>query len=84
MPDNNEIIESACEKNRIAYTTRQKALYDYNEQMSENYDRGHADGFTKGKAEMLTVAQQAAKDINLTEEQIQELIRRMSGGNNHN
>lgn len=67
-------VISQDEQKRLEYTARMTALYDYNTQMEESYDRG--------KAEMLTAAQQAAQDMNLTEAQIQELIRRMSGNNN--
>lgn len=68
-----EII-SQDEQKRLAYTARMTALYDYNTRMEENYNRG--------KAQMLTAAQKAAQDMNLSEEQIQELLRRMSENSN--
>lgn len=79
----NQYLESALdtlkvisqdEQKRLAYTARMTALYDYNTRMEENYNRG--------KAQMLTAAQKAAQDMNLSEEQIQELLRRMSENNN--
>ena len=42
-----EII-SQDEQKRLEYTARQKAIYDYNTLMEENYNRGHEDGETKG------------------------------------
>ncbi len=56
----NQYLESALkrlevisqdEQKRLDYTARQKALYDYNTYMEENYDRGYDDGRTKGKNE---------------------------------
>ena len=38
-----EII-SQDEQKRLEYTARQKAIYDYNTLMEENYNRGHEDG----------------------------------------
>lgn len=55
-----EII-SQDEKKRLAYTARQKALYDFNEQMSENYERGRMEErnalITKLKAKGMTTEQ---------------------------
>ena len=42
-----EII-SQDEQKRIEYTARQKAIYDYNTLMEENYNRGEAVGIEKG------------------------------------
>ena len=66
-----EII-SQDEQKRIAYTARQKALYDFNEQMSENYDRGKSDA---------TAAFLSAMQSILSKEQIQEVLRKMSEQN---
>ena len=45
-----EVI-SQDEQKRIAYTTRQKALFDYNTLMEENWLRGKAEGRAEGRAE---------------------------------
>ncbi|MDE6658178.1 MAG: Rpn family recombination-promoting nuclease/putative transposase [Oscillospiraceae bacterium] len=59
----NEYLESALdtlniisqdEQKRLEYTARQKALYDYNTLMEENFDRGLAQGRAEGRAEMMT------------------------------
>lgn len=42
-----EII-SQDEQKRLEYTARQKAIYDYNTLMEENYNRGEAKGFERG------------------------------------
>ena len=39
------------EQKRLEYTARQKALYDYNTMMEENFDNGVVYGIAKGKAE---------------------------------
>lgn len=68
-----EII-SQDEQKRLEYTARQKTLYDYNEQMSENYDRGRADATN----EFLSAMQGL-----IPQDKIQEVLRRMSENNNH-
>ena len=45
-----EII-SQDEQKRLEYTARQKAIYDYNTLMEENWLRGKAEGRKEGKAE---------------------------------
>ena len=45
-----EVI-SQDEEKRLEYTARQKALYDHNTLMEENYTKGRAEGFSEGKAE---------------------------------
>ena len=56
----NQYLESALkrlevisqdEQKRLEYTARQKALYDYNTYMEENYDRGYDDGRTQAQIE---------------------------------
>ena len=42
-----EII-SQDEQKRLEYTARQKAIYDYNTLIEENYNRGEATGIKKG------------------------------------
>jgi len=39
------------EQKRLEYTARQKALYDYNTMMEENFDNGVVWGMEKGIAE---------------------------------
>ena len=39
------------EQKRLEYTARQKALYDYNTMMEENFDNGVVLGMEKGIAE---------------------------------
>ncbi|MBR2176548.1 MAG: hypothetical protein IJ861_06365, partial [Clostridia bacterium] len=38
---------SADQQKRLEYTARQKALYDYNTYMEENYERGVEEGEAK-------------------------------------
>lgn len=40
---------SQDEQKRLEYTTRQKAIYDYNTLMEENYNRGEAKGIKKAE-----------------------------------
>ena len=48
--DTLEII-SQDEQKRLEYNARQKALWDYNTLMAENYIKGKAEGRAEGKAE---------------------------------
>ena len=59
-------IISQDEQKRLEYTARQKALYDYNQQMFENYERG------KAERESELIAKWKAKGM--TDEQIKELL----------
>ena len=43
-----EEVLNKDEQKRIEYTARQKAIYDYNTLMEENYNRGEAVGIEKG------------------------------------
>ena len=49
---------SEDEQKRLEYTARQKALYDYNELVYENfttgYEKGVSEGIVRGKAEGLS------------------------------
>ena len=47
-------IISQDEQKRLEYTARQKALYDYNELVHENYTSGYEKGIAEGKAEGIT------------------------------
>ena len=67
LAQGNQYLESALkrlevisqdEQKRLEYTARQKALYDYNTYMEENYDRGYDDGRAKGKQEGKTEGKQ--------------------------
>ena len=71
----NQYLESALdtlkvisqdEQKRLEYTARQKALYDFNEQMSENYNRGKIDRDSELIAKW--------KSKGMTDEQIRELL----------
>lgn len=75
----NEYLESALntlniisqdEQKRLEYTARQKALYDYNTLMEENYDRG----LVQGKAEKEFELMKKWKAKGMTDEQIKELL----------
>ena len=48
---------SADEQKRFEYTARQKALYDYNTLMEENYERGVEKGIEQGKQQGMEQAQ---------------------------
>lgn len=65
-------IISQDEQKRLEYTARQKALYDFNEQMSENYDRGKSDATNAFLSAMQGV---------LSKEQIQEVLRKIAEQN---
>ena len=43
--------DTTDEQKRLEYTARQKALYDYNTMMEENFDNGVVWGMEKGIAE---------------------------------
>ena len=47
-------IISQDEQKRLEYTARQKALYDYNELVHENYKKKKKKGIAEGKAEGIT------------------------------
>ena len=68
-----EII-SQDEQKRIEYTTRQKALYDYNTLMEERFE----DGFEKGMEQGITKKEneliEKMRRKGYTEEQIQDLL----------
>ncbi len=64
-----EII-SQDEQKRIAYTTRQKALFDYNTLMEENWLRGKAEGRIEERKSM--TERMRAKGY--SEKEIQELL----------
>ncbi len=56
---------------RIEYTSRQKALNDYNTFMAENYDRGLEVGRAEREAEIIA----SLKAYGMTDEQIREAIK---------
>ncbi len=64
---------------RIEYTSRQKAINDYNTFMAENYDRGleegRAEGRAEGKAEREAEIIASLKAYGMTDEQIREAIK---------
>lgn len=68
-----EII-SQNEQKRIAYTTRQKALFDYNTLMKENWLRGKAEGEAKGRAEEHRSMAERMKIMGYSEEEIKALL----------
>ena len=53
MQNSNGSLEeiSADQEKRLEYTARQKALYDYNTYMEENFERGVEQGRAEGRAE---------------------------------
>lgn len=63
-------IISQDEQKRLEYTARQKALYDYNQQMTENYERGIVYGESKKENELIV----KWKAKGMTDEQIKELL----------
>ena len=52
--DTLEII-SQDEQKRLEYNARQKALWDYNTLMAENYIKGKAEGRAEGRADLLAL-----------------------------
>ena len=68
-----EIISQDAQK-RIAYTTRQKALFDYNTLMEENWLRGKAEGMAEGKAEERKSMAEKMRAKGYSEKEIQELL----------
>ncbi|MBD5143978.1 MAG: Rpn family recombination-promoting nuclease/putative transposase [Ruminococcus sp.] len=87
----NEYLESALdtlniisqdEQKRLEYTARQKALYDYNTLMEENYEKGLAlglaqgrtEGKAEGKAEKEFELIKKWKAKGMTDEQIKKLL----------
>ncbi len=68
-----EVISQDTQK-RIAYTTRQKALFDYNTLMEENWLRGLAEGEAKGKAEERKSMAERMRAKGYSEKEIQELL----------
>ena len=63
---------SADQQKRLEYTARQKALYDYNTLMEENYERGIEEGVAKGIEKGIEQGKQQGK-----EETRAEYIQRM-------
>lgn len=68
-----EII-SQDEQKRIEYTTRQKAIYDYNTMMEENYQRGEAQGIAKGRIEERKILADKMRADGIDEEFIRKYI----------
>ena len=65
---------SEDEQKRLEYTARQKALYDYNTIVEENFERGLEQGIGKGieQKERELIEKWRAKGM--TDEQIRELL----------
>ena len=80
---------SANPEKRLAYTARQKALYDYNTLVEENYERGIEEGREQGieqaQTEMIiklykkgTPPEQIATDFDFTMEKVNSAIKTIS------
>ncbi len=67
--DTLEVI-SQDEQKRLEYNARQKALWDYNTLMAENYTKGMADGEASGIAKLLA----KMKAYGLSDSQIQAIL----------
>ena len=82
----NQYLESALkrlevisqdEQKRLEYTARQKALYDYNTYMEENYERGYGEGKAEEqKALSAKIAQMRADGVS------EEFIKKYFGNQN--
>ena len=68
-----EII-SQDEQKRLEYTARQKAIYDYNTLMEENWLRGKAEGKAEGRAEERKSLVEKMRAKGYSENQIAELL----------
>lgn len=72
-----EII-SQDEQKRLEYTARQKAIYDYNTLMEENWLRGKAEGKAEGKvdgkAERDKELTLKFKNMGMSDEEISRLL----------
>ena len=64
-----EII-SQDEQKRLEYTARQKALYDYNTIVEENFERGLEQGIEQKERELI----EKWRAKGMTDEQIRELL----------
>ncbi len=73
-----EII-SQDEQKRLEYTARQKAIYDYNTLMEENWLRGKAEGRAEGKAEGRAEERRAMAEKMRADGMDEELIRKYTG-----
>ena len=68
-----EII-SQDEQKRLEYTARQKALYDYNTIVEENFERGLEQGIGKGIKQKEAELIEKWRAKGMTDEQIRELL----------
>ena len=65
---------SADQQKRLEYTARQKALYDYNTLMEENYERGIEQGIQQGKSERDAELIQRMKSKGMSDEEIEQIV----------
>ena len=65
---------SANQQKRLAYTARQKALYDYNTLVEENYERGVDDGIQQGKLERDVELIQRMRAKGMSNEEIEQIL----------
>ena len=68
-----EII-SQDEQKRLEYTARQKAIYDYNTLIEENYNRGEATGIKKGIKQATSNIAEKMRAKGYSEQEIAELL----------
>ncbi|MDE5558484.1 MAG: Rpn family recombination-promoting nuclease/putative transposase [Ruminococcus sp.] len=68
-----EII-SQDEQKRLEYTARQKAIYDYNTLIEENYNRGEATGIKKGIKQATSSIAEKMRAKGYSEQEIAELL----------
>ena len=69
---------SADQQKRLEYTARQKALYDYNTLMEENYERGVEEGIEQGiqqgKSERDAELIERMKSKGMSDEEIGQIL----------
>ncbi len=56
---------SADQQKRLEYTARQKALYDYNTLLEENYERGRAEEREKNIKNMILLLKQLGNSFDV-------------------
>ena len=69
-----EEVLNKHEQKRLEYTARQKAIYDYNTLMEENWLRGKAEGKAEGRAEERKSLVEKMRAKGYSENQIAELL----------
>ena len=69
-----EVI-SQDEQKRLEYEARQKAIYDYNTLVEENFERGREQGIEQGINQRNAILKERMRAKGYTDEQIAELLR---------